>query len=368
VAEARRLRVLQVGKYYPPHRGGMETQVATLCTALRSVVDLRVVVANDGRRTVRETVDGVDVTRLGAPLTVGSSALCPGLRSEIRRIADDVVHLHLPNPVVVAAFLASGHRGRLVATYHSNVVRQRVLGALTEPLLQAALARCAAILVSSQRLLDHAPSLRRHADRCRVVPFGVSAESLVADPAAVARIRAEHGPRLVLAVGRLVYYKGFDHLVRAMRDVDGRLVIVGDGPWRGRLEREVGRLGLEGRVRLLGTVSDVAPYHRAADVFVLPSVAASETFGLAQLEAMTCGRPVINTDLPTGVPTVSIHEQTGLTVPPGDEAALASAITRLLDDGRLRQQLGAAAAERAARVFPLERMVGGTLAAYAGTA
>ncbi len=108
----------------------------------------------------------------------------------------------------------------------------------------------------------------------------------------------------------------------------------------------------------------VVPYYHAADLFVLPSVARSEAFGIVQIEAMAAGLPVVNTRLDSGVPYVSLHQETGLTVPPGDSTALAGAINRLLDDPALRETFGRAGARRAQEQFSLASMQSKTLQLY----
>ena len=361
----RRLDVLQVGKFYPPHPGGMESHLELLCRGVRREVDVRVLVSGEGRRTVDEVRHGVWVTRVGTLVEVAGASFNPGMARMIGWSAAPVVHLHHPNPPAALSYLTSGHFGRLVVTYHSDIVRQKLLGALVSPLVHRLLARASAIIVSSPQYLATSPVLRRHARKCRVIPFGVDAEELAhVDPAEVARIRAAHGDRIVLAAGRLVYYKGLDHLVRAMRSVRGRLLIAGDGPLRSRLERLAADCGVADRVALLGAVPDLRPYYHAADVFVLPSVARSEAYGIVQMEAMACGVPVVNTALDTGVPFVSPHGVTGLTVPPGDAEALAGAITRLLDDPDLRARFGGAGRARVAGELSAGWMVERTLELY----
>ena len=135
------------------------------------------------------------------------------------------------------------------------------------------------------------------------------------------------GPR-VLFIGRLVPYKGVDVLLRAMARVDATAWVVGDGPLRQALEGEAAGLGLADRVRFLGSLPDaeVVAHLHACDVFVLPSVTHAETFGMVQLEAMTCGKPVVSTNLRSGVPWVNRHEETGLVVEPGDAEGLADAL------------------------------------------
>jgi rhamnosyl/mannosyltransferase len=163
------------------------------------------------------------------------------------------------------------------------------------------------------------------------------------------RLGLPEGEKVVLFVGRLVYYKGLDILLPAMRSVPGRLLVVGDGPLRGAVERQAAELGIAGRVSLLGGVDDdtLQALYGLADVFVLPSTAKAEAFGLVQLEAMSRGCPVVNTNLPTGVPSVSLDGTTGLTVPPRDVGALARALRTLLEDDALRARYGANARVRA---------------------
>lgn len=362
---SRRLRVLQIGKFYPPHAGGMESHLETLCLELAGEVDVEVVVANDGPDDVTEERDGIAIHRIGTALTVASASLNPGMARAIRRARADVVHLHHPNPTAVVSYLASGTRTPLVVTYHSDIIRQRVLGTLFAPIQHLFLKRAFAILASSPGYAATSPVLQAHADRVRVVPFGIHTDPLEkTDPREVASLRERFGPRMVLGAGRLVYYKGFDYLVRAMSKVDGRLVIVGDGPLRSALEALADECGVADRVHFAGAVPSIAPYYRAADVFALPAVARSEAFGLVQLEAMACGLPVVNTAIDGGVPFVSRHGESGLTVPPRDPDALAAALTRLLDDADLRGRMGAAGRARVATEFSPARMAAQTLEIY----
>jgi glycosyltransferase involved in cell wall biosynthesis len=362
---AGRLKVLHVGKFYPPHAGGMESHLELLCRMTRGDVDLAVVVSADGARTTREVRGGIPVTRVGTWLTLASASFNPGMAREIRRADADIVHFHHPNPTAVLSYLAARPRGRLVVTYHSDIVRQRVLGPLFSPILHRFLGRADAIIASSPEYAASSPVLRRHAGKVRVIPFGIDAEELrTVDDEEVREIRAAHGDRIVLAAGRLVYYKGFAYLVRAMRRVDARLLIAGAGPLGGELERLARDAGVAEKVRLLGAVPDLRPYYHAADVFALPSVARSEAFGIVQMEAMACGVPVVNTALDTGVPFVSPDGVTGITVPPMDERALGDAIARLLDDPALRARMGAAGLERVAGELSAATMARRTVELY----
>ncbi|MEP7273463.1 MAG: glycosyltransferase [Acidobacteriota bacterium] len=288
--------------------------------------------------------------------------------AEIRRSDADIVHVHLPNPMATMAYLASRHRGKLVITYHSDVVRQKVMARAFRPILYRLLSRASAIIATSPNYIATSSVLRAFRDRCQVIPYGIPLEQFaLSDKTKVESIRQKHGERLVLSVGRLVYYKGFEYLIRAMAKVNGRLLIIGDGPLRRSLEHLARELGVADRVVFLGELPNEAtiPYYHAAELFALASIARSEAFGIVQLEAMACGKPVINTRLDSGVPFVSLDGVTGLTVQPRDAEALANAINTLLDDSELRSQYGAAARQRVRAEFSLDGMTGRMLQLYA---
>jgi rhamnosyl/mannosyltransferase len=285
----------------------------------------------------------------------------------IRAARPDLVHIHLPHPGGVLGLLASGYRGPVVVTYHSDVVRQRMMSAVFQPILDALLRRASTIIVTSPRYLETSPVLARHRVRCAVVPYGIPLDRFErVDEGRVQEIRDRFGPRLILAVGRLVYYKGFDVLIHAMSRIEGRLVIIGEGPLRGSLGGAAAAAGVASKVVFLGDMQNeaVAPFFAAADVFALPSVERSEAFGIVQLEAMASGTAVVNTSLASGVPWVSPHMQTGLTVPPGDVDALAAAIGRLLGDEALRRQFGEAARARTRAEFDVDVMGGRVIGVY----
>jgi len=352
-------RIVQIGKFYPPYRGGIETHLESLCDQVRKRFDVLVIASNHRTGRSEEVRNGIPVTRLSTPFTITTAPVNPSLPAAIRAARPDLVHIHLPHPGGVLGVLASGYRGPLVVTYHSDVVRQRVMSWVFHPFLDRLLLRASAIVVASPASLEHSPALASHRARCRVVPYGISPDRFErADQWRVRQLRDRYGDRLVLAVGRLVYYKGFDVLLRAMRGVEGRLLVIGEGPLRAELADQAAVEGVAAKVVFLGDVeNDAVPsFFQAADVFVLPSVARSEAFGIVQLEAMASGTPVVNTSLASGVPWVSQHLKTGLTVPPGDAGALAAAIERLLSDGALRQQLGTAGRARVRAEFDVDVM------------
>jgi rhamnosyl/mannosyltransferase len=362
--------VVHVGKYYWPVRGGIETYCYHLCARLKDRVDLTVLVSNEGRRTVEETVDGVRVVRVPRWGQFASTPISPGLYRRLRRVEADVIHVHLPNPMAELAYLLARPKGKLVVTYHSDVIRQKLLFKLYRRVNERFLSRADRIIAAAPQNIDYSPVLSRFKDRAVVIPFGVEPGDFVLTPERerrVAELRRELGARVVFFVGRHVYYKGIEHLIRAMKDVDARLVIGSDGPLTAELQRLTRELALVPRVTFAGRIpdDDLPCYYHASDVFCLPSIARSEAFGIVQLEAMACGLPVVSTRLTTGVVYANLDGVSGLTVPPADPAALAHALNTLFADEPLRKRLGAQALERVQREFTHDLNARRTLEVYA---
>lgn len=370
------MRVTMVNKYYPPHLGGIEFHMRDLATALAvRGVEVRAIVSNEDNAVASETIDGVEVIRMARSFHYASTPVVPGMARALRKEsaregAPDLFHLHFPYPWGEVAWLRAKVSQPTVLAYHSDIVRQKVLLAAYSPILDRVLDRVDVILASSPNMVEHSPFLSRHAEKCRVVPYGIHVERYADTPELLARaaaLREGHGRPIVLFVGRLVYYKGPEVLVRAMAGVDADLVVIGRGPLKPDLEALAASAGIASRVTFLDPVDDdeLAAWYHAADVFCLPSVARSEAYGLVQLEAHASGTPTVSTTLTTSVPFVNADGVTGLTVPPGDVPALADALQTLVTDESLRARLGAQARERTRAEFTIQGMVDRTLEVYA---
>ena len=254
----------------------------------------------------------------------------------------------------------------LIVWYHSEVIRPGWQYRLFyEPILEFALARASRIVVASPALVASAPALQRCRSKCVVIPYGVAASAnhaeRTADSARPSRLRP-----LLLFVGRLVPYKGAHVLLEAVQGLDVDVVLAGNGPLRSTLERAARDLGVMDRITFAGEVraDDLQALYRTCDLLVLPSVTRQEAFGMVQIEAMACGKPVISTNLGTGVSWVNQHEETGLVVPPGDAKALRAAIKSLVEDPAKLAAFGEAARRRAGSVFHVDRMIEATLNLY----
>lgn len=353
------MRILQVSKYYHPEVGGLEQVVKTLAEGFDGPDHtVRVLAATPRGLGGTERVNDVAVRKVASLGEVASVPVTPLLPLELASASRDadLLHVHLPHPGTVLSHLALGSDSqRVVVTYHSDIVKQSTALRAYEPLLHRFLDRVDHITVTSPNMLAHSRHLEPYADKTSIVPLSIDPD----DFGPFDGPKHDQSRPTLLFVGRLSYYKGVEYLVDAMVDVDADLLVVGDGDRREAIERRVREKNLDGDVTLLGRVSDrkLRDCYEEADVFVLPSIAPSEAFGVVQLEAMACGLPVVNTDLPTGVPWVSRDGETGRTVPPEDAAALAGAINDLLDDPSLRRRYGSNAVDRVERHFTRDVML-----------
>jgi len=360
IPDDRPIRVLQVSKHYRPVTGGVETVVEQLVSGIESV-SFRVLTATERGRGGVDSVDGVPVVRSGTLGSVKSTPLAPSFPVRLRRQAEwaDIVHYHLPFPVGPVSHLLARIDAPTVVTFHDDIVGKGPVVYPYRPVLDRFLRGADRLLVTSPNMRDECETVAPFAEKTTVIPLGIDADETAAEP------RRPEG-RHVLFVGRLVPFKGVATLLAAMEGVDGSLSVVGTGPERGALERQAERRGLTDRVTFEGFVSEARldRLYREADAFVLPSVGANESFGIVQLEAMQRGLPVVNTDLPTGVPYVSVDGETGRTVPPGDPEALAAAVEGVLGDPDRYERFSANAIRRVRREFTSDRLLRETEAVY----
>ena len=336
----------------PPVHGGIERHVALMCAYQREWAEVEALTCSRSWRTRRLQRDGVWVTEVGEWGRFQSAPVSPAYPWRMRRLRADVLVAHAPNPTTELGYLLARPRGALVVRYHSDVVRQAAAMRIYGPIQMHFLRKAAMILPTSDRYAATSPVLQAVRDACRAVPLGIRTEEFAApSPDAVDRVRRSHGGSFVFFAGRHRYYKGLDVLVRAARAVNAAVVIAGDGPERPRIEALAREL--EAPVTFTGTLSqeDLVAHLHACELFVFPSIARSEAFGMALLEAHACGKPAVATALGTGVEFANLDGETGRNVPPGDPDALAGAVNALLADGALRARMGAFAKERVERDF-----------------
>ncbi|MBL8349990.1 MAG: glycosyltransferase [Burkholderiaceae bacterium] len=368
------MRVLQLSKFYAPIRGGIETVAWELSEGLaRAGVRADVLCSNQHRLNTRERYEaGYEVLRAASWGMLLSTSLAPAMARHLRRIASDyeLLHVHMPDPMAAMAIWLAKPQCALVVHWHSDVIRQRRALKLYEPLQRWLLQRADAVIATSQPYADASPALQPWREKIEVIPIGISERREQACHLQTEALRQRFGGRrIVFSLGRMTYYKGFDVLIQAALELPDDCVVLigGDGEMLAHNRALVESLGLADKVHLLGHVNDgeLPSHYAACEVFCMSSTVRSEAYGVAMVEAMAMGKPIVATDIVgSGVPWVNRDGHTGYNVPVRQPAALAAALRRLLSDSTLRQRMGEAARHRYQQSFNATQMTHRTLALY----
>lgn len=385
----KQIRVLHIGKFYPPYAGGMENFMGDLLPALE----------NSGVRCgafvhAHESAGNIDkqgqtplhtsekvwrVPCLGNLLYTQISPSFPlWLSRTIKEFRPQILHMHVPN---VSAFwaLASPAARKIpwVIQWHSDVVPsaidKRLLLAYSfyRPFEQRLLAKSKAIIASSEPYLDSSKPLEPWKDKTHVISLGLDPKRL---PLPDEETRAwaedfwgETGFR-ILSVGRLTYYKGHKFLIRAMEKLEGcKAVIVGKGEHHDKLSALISSLGIDGRVTLAGGQPDnkLHALMASCDCFCLPSIERTEAFGIVLPEAMRFGVPLVASDIPgSGVGWVVENNKTGLLVAPGNVEELAAALATLKNNPEIRTTMGSAGVQSFKDRFHIDSVAKKTIELY----
>ena len=259
---------------------------------------------------------------------------------------------------VIAHFIARPKYKKLYITYHSDIIGYEKIMKPFWFIYKKFIEQVDKIHVLSPNIIEASKIINPYKGKCVVIPQGINLEDK-SDGKKVNQIKEKYnGKKILFSLGRLIKYKGFIYGIEAMKKVDNAVYLIGgSGPLKKDFENYIKENQLEGKVILLGRVDneELDNYYKACDIYLFPSVMQSEAFGIVQLEAMKYGKPVINTNLGTGVNYVSIHDKTGLTVEPKNSKELALAINKLLNDDKLRETLGQNARKRCENLFVINK-------------
>ena len=380
------MKVLQLGKFYPI-RGGVEKVMWDLTRGLSARgVDCTMLCATlpddpvdePDRNRCRETAEGREirfndygrVVCVPALAKKAATMLSPAMVRWLRRhaAAYDLIHIHHPDPMAALALRLSGYKGRVVLHWHSDILSQKFLLALYRPLQRWLVRRADRILGTTPVYVRESPDLQGVQGKVGYVPIGI--DPVIFEENAVRELRNRYkGRKIVVSLGRLVPYKGYSTLIdaAALLDADYQVLIGGMGPLRESLQAQIDALGIQDRVQLLGYVPDgmVPTLFGACDVFVLSSVMKTEAFGLVQIEAMSCGRPVVATKIPgSGTAWVNEDGTSGLNVRPYDAPALADAIRKVCANGDTHRNYAEGAQRRYKTLFTFNKMIDSVLSEY----
>jgi glycosyltransferase involved in cell wall biosynthesis len=343
----KRLRVLHVSKAFFPVMGGIEQVIYQITTGLKYKVNSFVLTTRTWGGISRNKIDGIFVRRSLALMTLFSMPIALAYPfwfwAYARKV--DVVDYHYPFPLIdVLIAIYFPKKTKLIVHWHSDIVAQKRLAKLLKPFFLHTLKRADKIIVATPIHVTSSLLLSDFADKCEVIPFGIDVDywqNKTSDEILqIEKINQEYG-KFILAVGRLVPYKGFEVLLQALKP-DMKLVIIGTGKLEQILKKQAKELNSDRQVFFIGkqSLESLKCYLHACTVLAFPSVSENEAFGMVQLEAMACAKPIVNTALNSAVPWVARNQQEAITVTPRDIPALSSALQQLLTDDGLAHRLG----------------------------
>ena len=375
------MNIVHIGKYFPPTSGGIEHFTFDLIQALEQKgVNSTAVVHDDTQSSIEQATPG----NMGKVVRVRSygrllyAPLSPGfplaLKQVIAEEKPDILHFHMPNTSAFwALFLSSAKKIPWVIHWHADVVASSIDSRLSfayklyRPFEQKMLANANRIICTSKRYLESSQPLANWRGKSQVIPLGLNPDRIAAYPQTV-NFPKDHPDFLVVAIGRLTYYKGFDVLIEAVAPMKKiRVVIVGTGEQRTFLESKIRDLGVAHKVSLCGYLpeAELNKLLYSADCLCLPSLERTEAFGLVLLEAMAAGVPVIASDVQgSGIGWVVSTAENGLLVPPGNSQKLAQAITCLKENKTQRESMAQSGKKALSEQFHISKIADQIIQVY----
>lgn len=366
------MNILQLGKFYPI-RGGVEKVMYDLLLGLseRNVGCDMLCASTENHPGITMELNNFSVVMVEPTRTkFAATMLAPSMIAKLWHVAKfyDIIHVHHPDPMACVALLLSGYQGKVVLHWHSDILKQKVLLKLYAPLQRWLINRADIIVGTTPVYVAKSPFLQKVQDKVDYIPIGVL--PVRAEEKRISAIKQQYqGKHLIFSLGRLVDYKGYEYLIRSARHLDNdfQIIIGGKGPLKEALTTLIHELNVEDRVTLLGYVSDddVPAYHAAADIFCLSSIWKTEAFAIVQIEAMSCGTPIVSTEIAgSGVSWVNEHNTSGLVVEAENPEALATAFKKIALDTQLKQHLSQGGRKRYEENFTRDKMVEKSLAVY----
>lgn len=356
------MKILHVSKFYPPYRGGIEDVCYNIVRALQDK-EQKVICFNDKKQDDISFIDGVEIIRIGMRFEFASQPISLSYYKRLKNVIDlfspDVIHLHLPNPLICIYILKLIPQStKLVVHWHSDIIAQKYLYQLFRPIENKILNRANVILATSPQYLEDSIPLKPFQNKCKILPNPISLEKLCMASTDYEKInllqKKYNNKKIIFFMGRHVPYKGIEYLIDAEKYIqsDCIILIAGQGP----LTKSLKLRSHSDRIKFIGRIpdEDIKLYMHAASIFAFPSITKNEAFGVVLAEAMYCkATPVCFTIKGSGVNWVNIDQQTGLEVKNKDAIAYAKAIDGLLSNETLRVKLGENAHKRVEDLFTM---------------
>ncbi len=357
------MRILHFFKTaFPETMGGIEHVIDQLARGSNRLgIETEVLTLTEGTDTRPIDIHGYRIHRVRCDFqlaSTGFSASAYGRFSQLARQAD-IIHYHFPWPFMDLLHFAGRIQKPCLVTYHSDIIRQRLLLSVYRPLMNRFMRDVDQIVATSPNYLATSSVLQKYAAKVSVVPIGLDKTTYPApNPARLRYWQEKLGERFFLFVGVLRYYKGLHILLEAAKDTNIAIAIVGAGPTENELKRKAAQLKLH-HIHFFGYLpeEDKAALLELCYGVIFPSHLRSEAFGISLLEGAMYGKPMISCEIGTGTTYINIGEETGLVVPPSDPTSLRDAMLYLLRNPAKAAEMGRRAENRYQQYFTADKMV-----------
>ncbi len=353
------MKVLHVYRTcYPETKGGVEQVIRFIASGTKILGVETKILTLSGSDIAPYFCEGTEITPVKKSIEIASNGFSLKLITKFKKLSQwaDIIHYHYPWPSGDLLSLFGTNKPNIV-TYHSDIVRQKLLKTLYKPLEHYFFNNANMIVATSPQYAQTSANLQKYQDKVKIIPLAVD-ESTYPNPSSdnINKWRNEVGEEFFLFVGVLRYYKGLDYLLEAAKINGLPVVIAGDGPERAKLEAYVAEHKLT-NVKLVGFVSeeDKVALHLLSKAFVFPSHLRSEAFGISLVEAQMYNKPIISCDIGTGSSYVNINGDTGLSVQPAASQSFSDAMLKIENDAELRTTFGINARKRFEQEFTAER-------------
>lgn len=346
-----KIKILQIGKYFPPDWGGIETVCYELNEGINKdlfIMDILCFskkkdssIDNDrGYKVYRSSCLGVFYSQ---PISLKYISFFKSIRNEY-----DILHVHMPNILAMFLLIFFKTKGKIIFHWHSDIIKQRAVIYFYDFLMKMLSKKIDLVLSPTLNHVIHSRYSNLFKDKYKIIPFFMSKKMLeITDDEyklSSELFKKYNNKKIIFSVGRLVYYKGFKYLIDSAKYLsdDYLIIIASSGPLENELRNQISKMDLTNKVILLGRISDseLKAYYHITHIFCLPSVSKAEMFGMVQLEAMFYGKPIISTEITgSGVSLVNVDNVSGLIIPIEDSKAIYDAVVKISEDDSIYKSM-----------------------------
>ena len=364
------MKVLHVYRtYFPDTQGGLEEVIRQIClNTTAHNVENRIFtlsktaqppVIKNKEATIYRSKQSVEIASCGFSL-----AALQDFKQQVQWA--DIIHYHAPWPFADILHLLFARKKPALVTYHSDIVRQKKLAALYQPLMHQYFRRLDKIIATSENYIKSSPVLIKYKKKTEAIAIGLDKNSYPKNnQQQLEKLKQCYGENFFFFIGVLRYYKGLRYLLQALEGTEFPVIVAGSGPEEQALKALAQRLNLK-QVQFIGQVTDeekMALYQLSRAV-VFPSSDRSEAYGVTLVEAAMSGKAMISTELQTGTSFVNLDGETGIVVEPKNVAQLKLAMTRLYKDDTLTAEMGRKAQQRFDQLLTADVMGEAYIAIY----